>query len=393
MVIPLRYHVRNVLVRWRTTAATLLGIAVVVAVFVLLRALAAGIEKSSTQTGDPRNVLVVRKGSQAESSSLVTLEQLKSLQYLPGIARNGDGKPLISADVITLVSAVRANGSGEANLLLRGITEQGRELRPQVTLVAGRWFESGKREVVVSETLAKRFTDLQIGGTLKAGAGRLQVVGHMQGGGSAYDSESWMDADEARQLFERDMYSSLILRTTNLAAYQSLTNTIESDQRFALKAEREVEYYSKQTMTAIPIKILANLLGSAMSVGAVFAAMNTMYASIGSRTREIGTLRVLGYSRTSILMGFLLEGGLLALLGGGIGTGVSLALYEYVVLRGITFGTMNFQSFSETIFQFTVTPGLVTAGLLFSVVVGVVGSLFPAWRASRLPVISALKSL
>jgi len=393
MVIPIRYHVRNVTVRWRSTLATLLGIALVVAVFVLLRALAAGIEKSSAQTGDPRNVLVVRKGSQAESSSLVTREQLQALQYLEGIARNTAGQPLISADVITLLLAPRRNGDGEANLLLRGVTARGRELRPQVHLTSGRWLEPGKREVVVAENLARRFKGLEIGGTLKAGIGRLLVVGTFAAGGSAYDSEVWMDADEARLLFEREMYSSLIFRPVDEAAYKALTNSIESDKRFALRAEREVEYYAKQTLTAVPIKILASLLGSAMSVGAVFAAMNTMYAAIGSRTREIGTLRVLGFSRISILLGFLLEGGLLALLGGLVGTGVSYGLYQYVILRGITFGTMNFQSFSETTFQFAMPPILLLAGLLFSIVVGVIGSILPAWRASRIPVISALKSL
>lgn len=393
MVIPIRYHVRNVTVRWRSTLATLLGIALVVAVFVLLRALAAGIEKSSAQTGDPRNVLVVRKGSQAESSSLVTREQLQSLQYQEGIARNSDGQPLISADVITLLLAPRASGDGEANLLLRGVTPRGRELRPQVHLTAGRWLEPGKREVVVAENLARRFKGLEIGGTLKAGIGRLLVVGTFSAGGSAYDSEVWMDADEARLLFEREMYSSLILRPVDEDAYRKLTNSIETDKRFALRAEREVEYYAKQTLTAVPIKILASLLGSAMSVGAVFAAMNTMYAAIGSRTREIGTLRVLGFSRLSILLGFLVEGGLLAFLGGLVGTAVSYGLYQYVILRGITFGTMNFQSFSETTFQFAMPPVLLAVGLLFSVLVGVIGSLLPAWRASRIPVISALKSL
>jgi len=393
MVIPIRYHIRNVLVRWRSTVATLLGIALVVAVFVLLRSLAAGIEKSSAQTGDPRNILVVRKGSQAESSSLVTREQLQALQYLKGIALNSEGKPLISADVITLISSPRAGGTGEANLLIRGVTSRGRELRPQVHLTKGRWLEPGKREVVVAENLARRFADLEMGGILKAGMGRLKVVGLFNGGGSAYDSEVWMDADEARLLFERDMYSSFILRPVDDAAYRSLTNIIESDKRFALRAEREVDYYAQQTLTAVPIKILASLLGSAMSIGAIFAAMNTMYAAIGSRTREIGTLRVLGYSQLSILGGFLIEGGLLALLGGVIGVGVSYGLYQYVILRGITFGTMNFQSFSETIFQFSMPPVLLLLGLGFSVVVGLVGSILPAWRASKIPVISALKSL
>jgi putative ABC transport system permease protein len=393
MVLPLRYNFRNVVVRWRSTLATVLGIALVVAVYVLLQSLAQGIEKSSATTGDPRNLLIVRKGSQAESSSLVSREQLRAIQYLDEVSRNGAGEVLISADVITLVNAPRAEGNGEANVLLRGISPRGVELRPQVSLTSGRWFVPGKREAVVSERLARRFSGFQVGGTIKAGPGRLLVVGLMSGSGSAYDSEVWMDADESRTLFEREMYSSILLRPTTPAAMTNLVNRIESDKRFSLRAEPEVDYYKKQTMTSVPVKILANLLGTAMSIGAIFAAMNTMYATVGARTREIGTLRVLGYSRRAVTICFLVEGAFLALIGGVIGTAVSWGLNEYVILRGITFGTVDLQSFSETVFQFAFSPMLAFKGLVFSLIVGLAGSLLPALRASRLPVISALKSL
>lgn len=394
MALPLRYNFRNVLVRWRTTAFTIVGVAAVVSVVILLRALAKGIEANSASTGDPRNILVVRKGSQAESGSLITREQFRTLQYFEEIDRNAAGQPVVSAELLMLVSVPRLNGSGEANTLIRGITARGMELRPQVSLVEGRWFEPGKREITVARKLAGRFAGFQIGGTVKAGPERLRVVGLFDGGGSAFDSEAWMDSDEARAVFDRaEMYSSILLRPRDDAARSSLTNRIAQDKRLALRAEPESEYYSKQTATAMPFNILAGLLGTAMSVGAVFAAMNTMYASVAARTREIGTLRVLGYSRSSIVLSFLIEGAFLSGLGGVAGCGISFALYAYVIASGITFGTVDFQSFSETVYQFRVTPDLMAVGIAFSVAIGLFGSLLPALRAARLPVISALKSL
>lgn len=398
MALPLKYNVRNVFVRWRATFATVLGIALVVAVFVLVQSLAAGLERSSGNTGDPRNVMVVRKGSTAESSSLVSREQLKSLQYFEEIQRFENGKPMFSADVLVLINLPRrGTNEGEANVLLRGISPEGHTLRPQVKLVDGldskgqpvqsRWFQSGKREVVVSKRLAARFANFNIGDKFKTGPVWLTVVGWMDGSNSAFDSECWMDVEECRSIFDRDMYSSLLLRPVDAAALTALTNRIETDKRLQLLAFVESEYYKKQTATATPIKWLGGILATAMSVGAIFAAMNTMYASVGARTREIGTLRVLGYRRRTIVLSFLLEGAILALIGGVIGCLLSLPMNGYAT------GTIGFETFSETVFEFTITPGLIIKGLIFSVIVGLLGTLLPAIRASRLPVISALKSI
>ena len=387
MALPIRYSLRNALVRWRSTIATVLGIALVVFVFVLLQSLAAGIEKSSGNTGDPRNIMVVRKGSTAESASLIGRQNLQDIRYFPEIARNANGEPVISADVLVLVSLPRRDNSGEANVLLRGITPRGMELRPQVHLTAGRWFEPGKREVVVSAKLAKRFANFDIGQSFKSGSATLTVVGWLEGGGSAFDSECWLDADECRSMFERDLYSSFLIRPVDEAAGEKLIARIEADRRFKLKAEKEVEYYRQQTMTATPIKWLGNFLAVTMSIGAVFAAMNTMYAAVGSRTREIGTLRVLGFRRRAVIVALLLEGGFLALLGGALGC--AIAFYW----NGYTTATMGMETFSEIVFEFSVTPKLVIEGLIFAVTVGLIGTLLPAIRAARLPVIAALKSL
>jgi putative ABC transport system permease protein len=350
MALPLKYNVRNVLVRWRSTLATILGIALVVGVYVLMQAMAAGIRKSSANTGSPDNLLVVRKGSTAESSSIVSREQLRSLIYSPEIARNAAGEPLVSADVLVLLNLPRRDGRGEANVLLRGVSPRGREMRPQVRLVEGRWFESGKREVVVSQRLAARFEGFDIGGSFRSGPTTFRVVGHTDGGRSAFDSEVWTDADEARAIFDRDQYSSLLVRPTDAAGATNLVRRLENDKRLQLAARVESAYYAEQTGTARPIQWLGNFLAIAMSIGAIFAAMNTMYASVAARTREIGTLRVLGFRRRTVVAGFLVEGAFLASLGGALGSLLSLFMNGYAV------GTLNFATFSETVFEFRITP-------------------------------------
>jgi putative ABC transport system permease protein len=387
MALPLKYNVRNVLIRWRATLATILGVALVVAVYVLMEAMAAGLEKSSQNTGDPRNIMVVRKGSTAESSSQVTREQYKNLLYLEQVARNAKGQPLVSADMVVLINLPRTGGKGEANVLMRGVTPAGLELRPQVQLVDGRWFRPGAREVVVSKRLAQRFANFQIGGRFRTGGKELTITGWMDGGNSAFDSEVWMDADEARAIFERESYSSVLMRVADGIEPKALAQRIESDKRLPVRAELETLYYAAQTKTAGPIKFLGVILATAMSIGAVFAAMNTMYASVGGRTREIGTLRVLGYRRRTILIGFLIEGAFLSFIGGCLGCLLSLGMHGYSV------GTMSFESFSEVVFHFRITPMLILKGLVFAVVVGILGSFLPALRASRLPVIAALKSV
>ncbi len=391
--IPFLYNFKSVFVRWRATAATILGVALVVTVFLLMQAMAAGLEKSSMNTGDPRNVMIVRKGSTAESSSQVSREQLKLIQYWPEIARDAQGRPFVSADLAIIINLPRRDGAGEANVTMRGVTPMGVELRPQVRLVNGRWFIPGKPETVVSLKMAKRFAGCDPGQKFKTGGTELTVVGWFDGGDSAFDSEMWMDADEARSVFDRESYSSVLVRVGDTNAAAALMQRIESDKRMPLRAELETKYYAAQTMTAGPIKMLGSLLALAMSVGAVFAAMNTMYASVGARTREIGTLRVLGFRRRTILASFNLEGALLAGVGGLLGCGLALAAQWVCIASGVRFGTLSFNTFSEVIFQFRITPALVMEGMMFAVIVGIVGSFFPAIRASRLPVIAALKSL
>ena len=387
MALPIKYNVKNVFVRWRSTLATILGVALVVAVFIVVQALAVGLESSSANTGVEGNLLVMRKGSTAESSSQVKLDQVRTIQYLEGVARDPEGKPLVSADVLILINLPRRENKGEANILVRGVGPNGKELRPQVTLTDGRWFTPGKREAVLSKRLAARFDKTSVGETFKTGGNFITVVGHFDGANSAFDSEIWMDGDEARSIFDRENYSSLLLRTTDPIAATNLMARIEKDKTLSLKVVDEAEFYKTQTKTAGPIKFLGNFLATAMSIGAIFAAMNTMYASVGARTREVGTLRVLGFRRRTILVSFLLEGAFLALVGGILGSLLSMPI------NGLATGTLSFDNFSEVVFEFRITPLLIAQGLIFSVIVGLIGSFLPAVRAARLPVITSLKSL
>lgn len=381
-----KYHYRSVVVRWRSTLATVLGLALVIAVFVLVQSLAVGIEKSSGNTGDPRNLLVTRQGALAETTSVITREQFNIIRYLPGVAHDPAGTPVASADVLIIINLPRRDGTGNANVIVRGLAPAGRDLRPQVTLAEGRWPTPGRREVAASRRLSARFAQLGIGDTFKTGPVELTVVGLFDAQRSAFDSELWLDADEARSAFDRPDYSSVLLRPETEEAFTRIKQTLEGDRRLKVKVVPEIDYYKEQTRSAGPIKWLGNGLAVVMSVGALFAAMNTLYASVGSRTREIGTLRVLGFRRRSILLGFLLEGAMLAGFAGILGCLLALPMHGYST------GTFGYETFTETLFDFQITPVLVAKGIGFAVAVGLVGSLLPALRAARLPVIASLKS-
>ncbi len=388
MALPIKYSFKNVTVRWRSTVATIVGVGLTILVYVGLQMMAAAIEASGGNTGDPRNLLVVRRGADSESSSQVTREDFATFQYAEEIARDAGGKALISADTLVVVYLPRNGGekaAGGANVIFRGISPNGPALRPQVKLTTGRMFEGGKREMIVSQKLAARFDNMAVGATVKIGVRELKVVGQFDAGGSAFDSEAWLDADEARAIFSRDNYCSVLIRPTDEAAGKKLTERLEGDKRLAIRVVSEVKYYAEQTKTAGPIRFAANWLAGAMSIGAGLAAMNTMYASVGARTREIGTLRVLGFRRRTVVTAILIEGAFLASIGGLFGCGLAF------FLNGHRAGTFNFQTFGETVFELKLTPDIVVQALVFSAVVGVIGSLLPALRAARMPVIAALK--
>jgi putative ABC transport system permease protein len=386
MVVPLKYNLRSLAVRWRGTVGTTLGIALVVAVFVMVMALAQGLRVTYLRTGDARNLLVLRKGALAESSSQITPEEVRRVKFLDGIARDERGGPLASAEIIILITLQRASG-GKAHVQVRGLGPMGSALRPGIRIVVGRMFEPGQRECIVSRSVAKRFPECGLGRQFRSGKHRWHVVGLFDAHGTAYDSEVWLDAEEARDAFNRSFYGSVVVRPVDDAAAGALIQRIAADRAMQLRALTESEYYREQTKTAGPIRIFGAALAAIMSVGAAFAAMNTMYASVSARAREIGTLRVLGFRRRSIYAAFLLESVLVAVAGGVLGCALALPMH------GLATGAFNWTTFAEVAFEFRVTGALLAAGMAFALVMGVLGGLLPARWAARRPVLDALRAV
>jgi putative ABC transport system permease protein len=384
MAIPLKYNLRSLLVRRTGTAMAIVSVAATVAVFVSLLALAHGLENVFALTGHPLNIVVIRLGSQVEGSSSISVPKLQTLKYLPGVARYGDGQPLVSPELLVLVYIPRAGGD-KTNVTIRGTTPAGLALREQVRLVDGRMFRSGLRELVVSRTMARRF-NLARGSVLNFGRSDWTVVGVTEAGGSAYDSELWADVGAVADEFNRrDIYSSVLLRAADPAAAEALCRRISDDRQLQLQARLENDYFREQMRTSMPIKILGTFVAIIMAIGSCFAAMNAMYAAVAYRTREIATLRVLGFSRRAVMLAFVLESALLAAAGGVLGCLLALPIH------GLSTGTMNFYTFAELSFHFRLTPALLARGLLFAVIVGVIGGLLPARLAARRAVVDGLR--
>jgi putative ABC transport system permease protein len=386
VAIPLKYNLRNLAVRRTTTLMTALSITLTVTVFIALLALAQGLQTSLTATGHPLNLLVLREGSQSETQSSVARDSLQVIRYLEGIARNEKGEPWVSPEVLVLINLPRRGQTQGSNVTIRGIGPEGFRLRSEFKLVEGRLFNSGLREVIVSKKIAERFQDCALGDRLKFAKGYWTVVGIFDAGRTAYASEIWADPNELAQDFDRQAYSSVLLRATDAGALARLKEQISNDRRLHMKPQTEIEYYEKQTQAAAPIKGLGIFIAALMAVGASFAAMNTMYAAVARRTKEIGALRVMGFSRASILVSFIVESLLIAALGGVLGCLLALPI------NGVTTGTMNFATFSELTFDFHVTSQLLLMGMIFAVVMGFVGGLFPAWRAAHENIVTALRS-
>jgi putative ABC transport system permease protein len=386
MTIPLKYNLRNLVVRRTTTLATALSITATVVVFLALMALAHGLENSLAATGDPLNVLVMREGSQSEAVSFVSRENFQIIKYLHGIAADASGNPWVDPELIILMNFPRRGQKQGSNVTLRGVGPDGPSLRPEFRLVAGRYFRPGLREVIVSKAISDRFQNCSLGDKIKFAKGYWTVVGVFDAGHSAYNSEIWTDVNDLAQDFDRTDYSDVIVRARGAAAIPEIQHQADNDRRLHLKTETEREYYASQTSTAAPIRALGVFIAVLMAVGASFAAMNTMYAAVARRTREIGTLRALGFSRRSVLISFVLESVFIAILGGIIGGLIAFPL------NSVTAGTTNFITFSELTFNFQVTPRLFGIGIIFAAIMGLFGGFFPAWRASHESIVGALRA-
>src|SRR5580693_1682757 len=364
MAIPVSYNLRNLVVRKTTTVITALGIALTVAVLLAVLALVNGLRTAFQSSGDPLQVLVMRKGSTAELSSAVTREAYQDLKSMAGIARDGD-EPMASLEMVTVINLPSVDSPTGMNVTLRGILPVGIKMRDDLKLQDGRWFRAGQREVVVGKSIAKRYPGAHLGNKLRFGRGEWEVVGVMDGGQSSVNSEIFGDLNQISSDFNRaDGLSSILLRATDAATVPALINSLKDDRRLNVDAMTEKAYYAAQTSSGAPLQFLGIFVSAIMAIGSSFASMNTMYAAVARRATEIGTLRVLGFSKNSIMLSFLAESLLLAGLGGLLGCLLVLPL------NNITTGVGSFVTFSEIAFNFRVSPTIMAIGVAFALIMG-----------------------
>lgn len=385
-MIPTKYNTRNLRVRWVTTLMTVFAIALVVAATVFSFGLADGLEHALQITGEPLDLIVLRKGSQDEVSSAVSQQLAKEVSTLRDIATDEDGQPLVSMEYVTILTKPRRGNGGTTNLIVRGMDSIGRKLRPRFQIVEGRDLKAGVNEAITSRAMARRFQNLAIGEKLEINQVDFTVVGYFEANGSAAESEVWTDYRDltsARRM--SGAVSCVNLRARDQDAKRVLKDRIENDEQFNLQAIDEIKYYEDQMNSSIAIKVIGYFIAVFLTIGAMFAAANTMYAAVANRSREIGTLRALGFGRGSILTSFLLESVFLCLLGGALGCLATLPF------NGISTGTANWSTFSEITFAFRFGPKVLVRGVLMALAMGVVGGLFPAIRAVRMNIIQALR--
>jgi putative ABC transport system permease protein len=382
------YNLRSMIVRKGTAAMTAGGIAMVVAVFVMTMAIAQGFRGALVASGSNENAILLRKGATSETVSAVLKSQLPLIESMPQVARGADNRPLVSPELVVIISLPRTSDGNPANVPVRGVGPKAFEIRNTLQFVEGRRFTPGTREINVGRQAVNRFRGVTLGSEVKFGNAAWTVVGIFTANDASFESEVWGDVDLMTPAFQRNEYQSTTVKLVEPSAFESFANAINADPRLDLKAYPERDYYEGQSeTTGTLMRIFATFVTSILSIGAVFGAMNTMYAAVAYRTREIGTLRALGFSRVRIIAAFLVESVALALVGGAIGCILALPVH------GLSTGAMNMTSFSELAFKFRITPALLGAGLLFSALMGAVGGLLPALRAARIPVARALREI
>ncbi|OGP93019.1 MAG: multidrug ABC transporter permease [Deltaproteobacteria bacterium RBG_16_48_10] len=388
MGVPFSYSFRNLWTRRLTTVLTALGMALVVFVFAAILMLAEGLRKTLVETGSYDNVIVIRKGSNSEVQSGVSRYQASIIETEPEAAIGADGQPLLAKELVVLITLPKRATNSPSNVVIRGMGASSLTLRPQVKLVAGRMPKSGLSEIIAGRSIAERFKGGGIGESLRFGMRDWRVVGIFDAGNTGFSSEIWGDADQLMQAFRRPAYSSVIFKLRDPAEFKTVKKRIENDPRLTLEAKRENQYYVEQSkMMAKFLRILGISLTIIFSLGAIIGAMITMYSAVATRTGEIGTMRALGFKRISILGAFIIEALLLGLIGGCVG------LFLASFLQLLTISTMNFQTFSELAFSFTLTFDIAWKGLGFSLVMGFIGGALPAVRASRMNIVDSLRAV
>ena len=389
MAIPVIYNLRSVRARWNSAVVAVLGIAGTVGVFVAMLSLANGFKATLVSSGSPGNALVMRAGAGAEMNGALPLEQVKVLEDAPGVARGSNG-PLITPEVVVIAPFPMRSTGTDANVQIRGVSSKALEVRSQIKIVEGRLFRPGLTELVVGHNASRTYSGLTVGNTVSFGGGKWNIVGIFDAGGSAFDSEVWCDSHVLNQIYHRpeNVFNSVTVHLTSPGALRQFKDSASSDPRLTVDVSSEIEYYDKQSqgLTTL-IKILGSIVAVVMGIGAVFGALNTMYSAVAERSREIATMRALGFGGPSVVVSFVIEALLISLLGGALGC---LSVFP---LNGLTTGAMNLQTFSHVAFAFRVTPVLMVMGIIFALIMGVVGGIFPALRAARRPVAEALRSL
>lgn len=387
MKIPFSYSLRNLWARRLTTALTAAGLALVVFVFATVLMLEQGLRSTLVATGAYDNVLVIRRSAGTEVQSAIDRMQAGVVESQPEVSLGVDGQPLVSKEVLVLISLPKRASGSPSNVVIRGATERGLVLRPQVHITQGRIWRPGSSEIVVGRSIAERFEGVAIGQQLRFGMRDWTVVGIFDAGKSGFDSEIWGDADQMMQAFRRVNFSSMVMRLNDPTAFDALKARLEADPRLTVEAKREKVFYEEQSEAlARFIRYLGITLSIIFSVGAVIGAMITMYASVAARTAEIGTLRALGFQRSSILSAFLTE----ALLLGAVGGAIGVAMASWMQL--ITVSTVNWQSFSELAFSFDLTPRIVASAMAFAMGMGLVGGVLPAAQAARMKIVDSLRA-
>lgn len=379
MLIPIKYNLRNLTVRRTSTLLTVFGIGVSVAVFVAVMALVEGIRRTFVATGEPLNILAIREGAQSETASLIEPSSAMVARTIGGVAA-------VSLERILYVNRPRNDG-GSSNVVIRGLDDTGRALRPAAHLSAGRWYVPGRRELTVSRGISSRFRNCNLGDDVVTGRVHWTVVGIFDAGRTAYASEMWTGPEDLASAFQRNNFSDILVRAQDAASMKTVLDRLTNDPQMRFDARPERAYYAEQTKSSTPVRVLGNVIAVIMAIGSAFAAMNTMYAAVASRGREVAVLRALGFSRPSIAFSFVTEAVLLAI-GGGIVGGIGV-----IPLNGLATGTTNWFTFSEMTFHFAVTPLLFAQGVGFAALMGLAGGLLPAIRASRMSPAAAMRAL
>ena len=387
MALPLSYNVRNLRSRWKVTLLAIFGIALVVAAFVTILSMARGFNIALSSTGSDNNAIVTQRGSLSELTSWIDIGHANLISVDPRVARGADGKPLASCEVVVITTRPQKRTGLPTNITFRGVTPNAFKVRNSIKVVEGRNFTPGLYEVIVGRKMAERVTGVDVGSTINIQRKNWKVVGLFAADDSSFESEIWGDYDAMAPAIGRNGgCESLTVRLTNPSVLSGFDKDLRANPQIQVQADSERKYYENLAgSVATALIFLASFVAIVMGVGAVFGAMNTMYAIVSQRTREIGTLRALGFSRFSILVSFVMESVLLALVGGIVGCLVA------VPMNGFTAATGQTASFSELAFAFKITPGIVLVGLIFAVLMGFVGGLLPAVRASQMPITKALR--